>query len=108
MKALPAQIEQRQGVGLALAALLIRVVKDLLEVLEQPGVAQANHLKCFMETVTGSKWSSFNDMADTLGDILLKCYTMEEQRLIACSFLGKFGVWFWRFVLSTCAAKCLS
>ena len=33
-----------------------------------------------------------------LDQILMECYAMEKQRLIACSFLSRFGVWFWRFV----------
>jgi len=94
-----------RGLNPAPETLLICVIKDLLEELEQPGFVQANHSKCFMETATESKWSSFHNMIDNLDDILLKCYSMEEQRLTACLFLGKYGVWFWRLVLSVCTAR---
>ena len=94
-----------RGCNPAPEALLILVVNELLDELEQPGFLQANHARCFMEATTESKWSSFHDMADGLDDILRKCFTLEEKRLAACSFLGKYGVWFWRCVPSICVAR---
>jgi len=81
-----------RGCNPAPEALLILVVKELLEELEQPSFLQAKGIvRCSSEGQ-----SRFN-MVDGLDDILLKCSTLEEKRLAACSFLGKYGVWFWRF-----------
>ena len=93
-----------RGCNPAPEALLIPTVKAMIEELGQPRLVDSTTRACLYD-MTGIVVLPVSSIlvfvvSGPLDDILLKCYQMEEQRLIACAFLGKFGVWFWRWVLS--------